>query len=487
MAEGEDNMGIEARWSDCLFVIVPGIGGSVLERGVGENAEKVWGHPTQAGKRILSPSALEVGQDDDIRAVGAMSDWTLLRKLIVVHGYSGLVRSVMNTTKLKVDWGHPDKPIDDAQVVVFPWDFRRSIEVAATKLDAEIRRRLKKAGGSTERRVVIIGHSMGGLVARAWARGDAASQMCRAIVTLGTPHLGAPKALHTMANGLSLGPIPVASRLSTVLRSWPSLYELLPIYRMIETQGSELVRPADLVAPWLNQNETTRALEMHTTMLNDWKKLIDPPSVVAVTGVGRPTWERASMADGSTTFRKGPIGDDNLHGDGTVPRVAGVPHEQNNWANLSSQRISVGTSHGQISNWNGLNSELNQIVLLKPAGVVLGDADRQLALNLEATWPTDEPLPLQARIFDQNGQTTSALDTDKVATVRARVTTNGVETGWTEMHADGDAWATTLPPLAAGVTRVQVQATTQDGFDPPEANEEFVVVEQEDVEESDAV
>ncbi len=55
---------------------------------------------------------------------------------------------------------------------------------------------LLEAGG-TSGRVVLVGHSMGGLVARAALRAGAAAghgwvARCDSVVTLGTPHLGAP-------------------------------------------------------------------------------------------------------------------------------------------------------------------------------------------------------------------------------------------------------------------------------------------------------
>jgi pimeloyl-ACP methyl ester carboxylesterase len=478
---------VEKRWSDCLFVIIPGIGGSVLERRHGDQVETVWGGRSEALHRFVSPTELIVDDYDGIRAIGAIADWVLLRRFVVVHGYGALTRTVMNASGLKVDWGHPDRRSDDAQVVVFPWDFRRGIERAADQLDAEIRRRLDAAVGtqSRDRRVVIVAHSMGGLVARAWASSGEASRWCRGIITLGTPHLGAPKALRVMAKGLTLGPLTVAPGLSKVVQSWPSVYELLPVYRMINTLEADSIRAADLDVPWLNRAEANRALDLHASIRDDWDQLSDPPAMVAVTGIGRPTLEHASLSNGDLLFGKGPIGTDRLHGDGTVPRVSAVPHELNNWAGTSSQRISVGTGHGALSDWSGLNDELSQIVTLRPSGVMLGDVERGIALDLDAAWPAGVPLPLQARVFDQSGQAVGLVDGDEVATMRAHLTKNGVRGPWISMAKRDGFWGAEFPPQPPGVVTITVEASTLTGVDPLPVHEKFVAVATSDADDAD--
>jgi pimeloyl-ACP methyl ester carboxylesterase len=58
-------------------------------------------------------------------------------------------------------------------------------------------------------RLVIVGHSMGGLVARsACHRGGEWTKLVRHVISLGTPHMGAPleQAVHTMSAALHLAP-----------------------------------------------------------------------------------------------------------------------------------------------------------------------------------------------------------------------------------------------------------------------------------------
>lgn len=79
---------------------------------------------------------------------------------------------------------------------VFSWDWRKSPEQALQGLD-DLVDRVRRPGG----RVVLIAHSMGGLVTR-WYLQDAAlaAKVARA-VTVGTPFHGSPKSLFALATG----------------------------------------------------------------------------------------------------------------------------------------------------------------------------------------------------------------------------------------------------------------------------------------------
>ncbi|WP_394619078.1 esterase/lipase family protein [Lentzea sp. JNUCC 0626] len=81
-------------------------------------------------------------------------------------------------------------------------------------------------------RVIVIGHSMGGLVARYWLGPLDGAADCAALITVGTPHGGAPKALDWLVNGVKFGPKRF-SALTALLRNWPSAYDLLPRYPAI--------------------------------------------------------------------------------------------------------------------------------------------------------------------------------------------------------------------------------------------------------------
>jgi len=77
--------------------------------------------------------------------------------------------------------------------VAVPFDFRRSITEAAERLDVVVNAHFGDASEAERAgRVIVVGHSMGGLVARVWMGLLGRWPWCRALITLGTPHRGAP-------------------------------------------------------------------------------------------------------------------------------------------------------------------------------------------------------------------------------------------------------------------------------------------------------
>jgi triacylglycerol lipase len=68
----------------------------------------------------------------------------------------------------------------------------RSIEEYALTLGNQVERVLERSGGE---QVDLVGHSMGGLVIRAYLAGNAQEARVRRVVTLGTPHAGSKLAV----------------------------------------------------------------------------------------------------------------------------------------------------------------------------------------------------------------------------------------------------------------------------------------------------
>ncbi|MFN8473425.1 MAG: carboxypeptidase regulatory-like domain-containing protein [Anaerolineae bacterium] len=90
--------------------------------------------------------------------------------------------------------------MQDYQIEYFPYDWRLSIDDAAFKLDQKISDVKRKYNAST---VVLIGHSMGGLVARRYTMSESRARNVARVITVGTPYWGAPKAAWSMRTGLS--------------------------------------------------------------------------------------------------------------------------------------------------------------------------------------------------------------------------------------------------------------------------------------------
>ena len=94
----------------------------------------------------------------------------------------------------------------------------------------------RRDGGTDGSRVILVAHSMGGLVAQYFLEALEGWRDCRALVTFGTPYRGSVNAVDVLANGLR----PLGVDLSAPLRSFPSVYQLLPRYAMIGADSGSL-------------------------------------------------------------------------------------------------------------------------------------------------------------------------------------------------------------------------------------------------------
>lgn len=92
------------------------------------------------------------------------------------------------------------KSIATNGVYAYPYDWRRSVPAAELGLEKLVNEVLKE---SAAKHVVLVAHSMGGLVTQDYINtGQNATNVSRA-VTIGTPYWGAPKSLIALLNGRS--------------------------------------------------------------------------------------------------------------------------------------------------------------------------------------------------------------------------------------------------------------------------------------------
>ncbi len=119
----------------------------------------------------------------------------------------------------------------ETELYEFPYDWRRPVEANADVLHACLER---WAAGEAGKRFTLVGHSMGGVVSRAYlARHPAdAERRIKRVVSLGTPYFGAANAIENIVLGNEM--MAVAAKLNAgnqtkrLLMNMPSLYELLP-------------------------------------------------------------------------------------------------------------------------------------------------------------------------------------------------------------------------------------------------------------------
>lgn len=209
-----------------LVVVIPGIGGSELADASGTIVYRAGLGPL--ARVGLDPSVLD--PNNELRPVGLIGPCSLICWQLIT-GYDGLLNGITKGLGLspeRVVTAGEDLVDRYATVVAFPYDFRRSVEQIANDLDRVVRERARG------RRVVLVAHSMGGLVAAWWWAFMSVGIDVDQIITLGTPFRGVAKALNVLVNGMRIGPFDVPQALTDTVRTWDSVFDLLPHYQVVD-------------------------------------------------------------------------------------------------------------------------------------------------------------------------------------------------------------------------------------------------------------
>jgi pimeloyl-ACP methyl ester carboxylesterase len=189
-------------------VVLPGIMGSLLQSTQGL-IDLLWVNPlTFARGRVNLLEMDETGeQDGDPRVHIAATSLELLY-------YTKFIMALSQQVDL----------------FQFPYDWRRDIRALAGQLHAA----LERWAAGTTRRFILVGHSMGGLISRAYLAlyPEAAERRVERVILLGTPNHGAPEAIRNLIQGNDL--MNLAKRLhenndgQRLVRRIPAIYQLLP-------------------------------------------------------------------------------------------------------------------------------------------------------------------------------------------------------------------------------------------------------------------
>jgi hypothetical protein len=312
-----------------VVVVLPGITGSVLRA----DGHDVWGLSGRAfwswitsGGDSLQRLRLRDGDPGEVVADRLMPTTHLVPGLVKIDGYSALVRLVTETFEI----------VPGGNFVEFPYDWRLDNRIAARRLARTVERVLHDWRRRTDNpgaRVVFLAHSMGGLVARYHLEVLEGWRDCRALITFGTPYRGSLDSLDYLANGYKKAFV----NLTEVMRSFPSVHQLLPIYRALRV-GDGYARVAETDGlPGIDAALAADALAFHreieakvTEHQDDEDYRRGGYTIVPIVGTRQPTWQSGVFADGRVTVgRDLPSWIDPLlaDGDGTVPRASAVPIE----------------------------------------------------------------------------------------------------------------------------------------------------------------
>src|SRR5262249_23281962 len=218
--------------------------------------------------------------------------------------------------------------------IEFPYDWRRDNRNAARRL-ARLAPvwldRWRQASGNAEARLVLIAHSMGGLVALYFLECLEGWRYARKLIRFGTPYRGSLNALDFLSNGYvkTFAGFNVAD-LSVLMRSFTSVYQLLPRYPCVDMGDGVMRRPGEVSGlPNIDPAKAAAALAFHRELdlaicANAESKEYNPYLVHPIIGTDQPTKQSAHIRAGRlVAFNELNGADDS--GDGTVPRPSAVP------------------------------------------------------------------------------------------------------------------------------------------------------------------
>jgi pimeloyl-ACP methyl ester carboxylesterase len=379
--------------SQDAVVVIPGIMGSALRDTT--TGQLLWGlRPDWYARAWASREALRALMlTDDERAgrIGRVAATGLLRFPAFSPVLAGFEPYTVLCDRIRTVVASPKA------VLEFSYDWRLSVKYNASRLAAEAVEHLTRWRECPEHeaarrtrpddrpaQLVLVAHSMGGLLCRALMLISGATDDVRATITLGTPFDGAAKAAVLLSSGHG-APLP-RRRLRKLAATLPGLHDLLPMYRCVD--GGDEVRRltcTDIAALGGDIELARAAQEFHQRLAQ-----VQLAGHSAVIGTEQPTVQSLLLRDGTVqelrhSFQLHTDGeflrdDEGLlrrvdrGGDGTVPRNSANP--------VGAERMTVPQQHGPLATAGEAFSVVRSVIIDQDSdcGPRLGDGDIGLDL-----------------------------------------------------------------------------------------------------------
>ncbi|MEB3123875.1 MAG: hypothetical protein VKL41_21945 [Snowella sp.] len=498
-----------------VIVILPGIMGSVLQKDGRDlwnvSGEVVWQIVKTLGNRLKDlkltgddPSGGDI--DDGIKPTGLIQDTYLIPGLSgfgkIVDGYNRT--SDLITKNFQVIPGniYDDPESKSANFYHFPYDWRRDNRANANILKKLLDKRLKRwqeFSGNKDAKVILLAHSMGGLISRYYLEVLGGWQDGRALFTFGTPYRGSVSGVNILANGMKKGDIDLGEilGLKEAIPTLTSIYQLLPRYKALKV-GNDFYRiaesPQDL--PNIDRAKAMDALKFHNEIDDaadvNQKNLIYRNSFVTcpIVGVSQPTLQSAEFVNGvisvsevlPTFLQNRPnVGD----GDGTVPQVSATPFQMSDLEMLSVVDY-IAESHGALQNQP--NVLLNLLKGLQtsqtaPLQDVRGSFEsiargtrsgiNGIGLSLEDLYLVNEPVTLRAKVSGNVSFSSLSAEITAVSGDNRSITQDFI-------HENGE-WVMMTDNLKAGLYQVKVKTDNTSDDAPNPVHNLFEVADLKDI------
>jgi pimeloyl-ACP methyl ester carboxylesterase len=438
-----------------VVILLPGITGSVLARADGKEVwspspRALWRTITSRGGSIADLALAGDEMDDGVTAPRLIPDFTVVPGLVKIDGYTRIQRYIVE--ELGLEAGKNFFP--------FPYDWRRDNRSTAARLATQAMDWLhawRASSGNANARLVLVGHSMGGLVGRYFLECLGGWKFTRALITLGTPHRGSLNAIDFLVHGIKKDVGPLGLDLTPLLRSFTSVYQLLPIYPCIDSGASQLARVESEAAagrlPHVDPERSLAARAFHreiedgqATNAQDSAYAERGYTLVPIVGIEQPTYQSARLrGPGIVELLRSHCGKDEA-GDGTVPRVSATPIELSD----AEREIYAAECHGSLQNADGSLANLKGILTrdridFAKFRAALGTT---LTLELDDIVLPGEPLTVRAKLSAGGQRIHVTLTNLATGQIIEEGLQRAKEAGWQQEEFD----------LAPGIWRVQVSA-----------------------------
>ena len=318
--------------------------------------------------------------DDGVTDAGGCTVTTREQQLVERAGSSDVYGST-------ADFLRRIAPTD---LTLYAWDWRKSPAQALAGLDQAIES--ARCGASlpagttcaqpTAEKVVVMAHSMGGLVTRWYIDDPARAAKVSRVLILGTPFWGSPKAFFPLAAGVERPDFTLldldlalddqqfkafARNLTGEYFLWPSANYGPWLSIAGQTPGETLDRPALLahVGTELGGNAAllAQALDAHASTLDGFERHGTDLRVVA--GRGIPTIDQVRWIDGATDLLDR-VEIRFTNGDGTVPLRSAIQGPENTGDPLGDDvplSYSCGVSHVPLGGDQQVTSAIEGFLL----------------------------------------------------------------------------------------------------------------------------
>ncbi|SFZ84475.1 Lecithin:cholesterol acyltransferase [Devosia enhydra] len=343
-----------------VVVLLPGILGSELTKdgkllwGAGSIWDSVFNNGL-ARLQLTAPGSLDEDIGDGIVPRSILRWPALIPDFWKIGGYQELSYNLQDRLGLK----------KGKNFFEFPYDWRRDNRVAAIRLARESHDWLKawrEESGNAEAKLILIVHSMGGLIARHFVEVLEGWKATRATIAIATPFAGSGDALDFLQSGIKANFLPDGVKRSIyTFAGFDSLYQLLPTGPFLRDGAGSPVKLVDANLLKVDRNRVRSALAFHDEMRDaaSTNKSIGAylerkGATRTVIGSEQPTKVGGFVDDqGWVTFSGKSVQEGFLSGDGTVPRRSATPPEVG-----EEVAAFAPTSHSAITSYGSVMSHV---------------------------------------------------------------------------------------------------------------------------------